>query len=392
MKCLSIIGLSIFLIVKSINAQQYIWTQKTSLPSSYRNYPSAFATDSFGYLGIGNSAGVMLKDFWKYDPHLNIWTQIADFAGAARFGAGSFAINGKGYVGMGWVTNTGNAVTDFYEYSPYINQWTLKANSSFPVYTMISFVIGTNGYIGTGYYPYTNIMKFYNVNTDTWTSNNPFFGTARQSAVGFSIGNHGYITTGSDGTSMMNDLWEYDPITDSWTQKSNFPGSSRYGAVGFVINNTGIVGTGGDGINFFTDFYSFNPANNQWDTVASLPFLGRRHGSGFSIGNKGYISCGLSAIGEMNDLWELSEVTSIAEATPLKPQVYFNQSAQVLHVSGLKNKPTTLTVTSMTGQIVLHQVCTKENMQLPLALAKGVYSYSLAGDEEQTSGKFEIVH
>ncbi|HMW11459.1 MAG TPA: T9SS type A sorting domain-containing protein, partial [Bacteroidia bacterium] len=93
-----------------------------------------------------------------------------------------------------------------------------------------------------------------------------------------------------------------------------------------------------------------------------------------------------------NDLWELSEVTSIAEATPSKPQVYFNQSAQVLHVSGLKNKPTTLTITSMTGQIVLHQVCTKENMQLPLALAKGVYSYSLAGNEEQTSGKFEIMH
>jgi len=390
MKCLSIIGLSILLIVKSITAQQYVWTQKTSLPSSYRNYPSAFATDSFGYLGIGNSAGVMLKDFWKYDPLLNIWTQIADFAGSARFGAGSFAINGKGYVGMGWVTNSGNAVTDFYEYSPSINQWTLKANSNFPVYTMISFVIGNYGYIGTGYYPYTNVMKFYNVNTDSWTSINPFFGTARQSAVGFSIGNRGYITTGSDGTS-MNDLWEYDPITDSWTQKSNFPGSARYGAVGFVINNTGIVGSGGDGINFFTDFYSFNPANNQWDTVASLPFLGRRHGSGFSIGNKGYISCGLSAIGEMNDLWELSEVTAMPEVAVVQPKVYFNKSNKTLTVTGLPNKRLTLKVFSLSGQLVFNQVFQSDNLQIPLHLNSGIYSYSIEGVGKILSGKFELL-
>jgi hypothetical protein len=81
----------------------------------------------------------------------------------------------------------------------------------------------------------------------------------------------------------------------------------------------------------------------------------------------------------------LSEVTSIAEATPSKPQVYFNQSAQVVHVSGLKNKPTTLTITSMTGQVVLHQVCNKENMQLPLALAKGVYNCTI---EEKQQDNF----
>ena len=58
----------------------------------------------------------------------------------------------------------------------------------------------------------------------------------RRHAVGFSIGNKGYVGTGYDNNiNYHNDFWEYDPATDTWTQKANFGGGARYGAVGFSI-------------------------------------------------------------------------------------------------------------------------------------------------------------
>ena len=46
---------------------------------------------------------------------------------------------------------------------------------------------------------------------NTWTQKADFGGTARNAAVGFSIGSKGYIGTGYDG-SYCKDFWEYDPL------------------------------------------------------------------------------------------------------------------------------------------------------------------------------------
>ena len=78
----------------------------------------------------------------------------------------------------------------------------------------------------------------------TWTPKADFGGTGRWGAVGFSIGNKGYIGTGWDNGPHQ-DFWEYNPSTDAWTQKANFGGTARYGAVGFSIGNKGYIGTGG---------------------------------------------------------------------------------------------------------------------------------------------------
>ena len=48
--------------------------------------------------------------------------------------------------------------------------------------------------------------------TMSWTKKAAFGGTAREYAVGFSIGNKGYIGTGQDqGGVNKNDFWEYTP-------------------------------------------------------------------------------------------------------------------------------------------------------------------------------------
>ncbi|MEO5674560.1 MAG: kelch repeat-containing protein, partial [Chitinophagales bacterium] len=64
---------------------------------------------------------------------------------------------------------------------------------------------------------------------DTWVQKSDFGynasnvpePSARNSAVGFSIGNKGYLGTGEDG-GPKKDFWEYDPDANTWTQKADF--------------------------------------------------------------------------------------------------------------------------------------------------------------------------
>ncbi|GAB3517401.1 Kelch repeat-containing protein [Emticicia fontis] len=145
--------------------------------------------------------------------------------------------------------------------------------------------------------------------SDDWVKKGDFGGTARQGAVGFSIGSKGYIGTGGASTSpTMSDFWEYDPTTDVWTQKANFGGGVRRSAVGFSIGNKGYVGTGsGTGSVARDDFWEYNPATNTWTQKANVGGGTRTDGVGFSIGNKGYIGTGVNK----EDFWEYDTTANV---------------------------------------------------------------------------------
>src|SRR5436190_787996 len=98
----------------------------------------------------------------------------------------------------------------------------------------------------------------------TWTKKADFGGGARSGAVGFSIGNKGYIGTGGD-----KDFWEYDPASNTWMQKADFGGTARGGAVGFSIDGKGYIGTGSIGVNSYKkDFWEYDPVTNVWSQKA----------------------------------------------------------------------------------------------------------------------------
>ena len=40
------------------------------------------------------------------------------------------------------------------------------------------------------------------------------------------------------------DFWEYDPVLNTWTQKADFGGAARGDAVGFSIGDKGYIGHG----------------------------------------------------------------------------------------------------------------------------------------------------
>ncbi len=180
----------------------------------------------------------------------------------------------------------------------------------------VGFSIGDKGYIGTGtHYPdtYKDFWE-YNPLTNTWTQKADVGTEPRQWATGFSIGNKGYIGTGYGDGNVAKDFWEYDPATNVWTQKSNFGGAARRVAVGFSIGNKGYIATGIKDqccIIFTKDLWEYDPIDDSWTKKADFGGTKRLDAVGFSIGSKGYVGLGIDCdiCGGRDDFWEYDPVT-----------------------------------------------------------------------------------
>lgn len=239
------------------------------------------------------------------------WSQKADFAGSSnRSMAVGFSIGNKGYVGTGSESvfcvpiSCEKDYNDFWEYDPTKNFWTRKAFFGGETRIQaVGFSIGDKGYIGTGGRSgYKKDFWEYNPANDTWSRKADFPGYGRWAAVGFSIGNKGYIGLGLNGTTNFIDFWEYDPLTDVWTKKADFPGIARSGVVFFSIGNKGYVGLGLSAVQL-NDFWEYDPVSNTWKQIADFPGSSRQGAKGFSIGSKGYIVAG-HWNSYLKDLWQ----------------------------------------------------------------------------------------
>jgi N-acetylneuraminic acid mutarotase len=295
------------------------WVQKTDVGGTARVFAVAFSIGGKGYIVTGCSRTTCYKDTWEYDPVSDLWTQRADFGGSGRPYATGFSIGSKGYLGTG---TTGFA-KDFYEYDSVANKWTQKADfGGLRRSGALGFAIGSKGYIGMGGTYNGSTYAFgskefweYDPATDSWVQKADFSGLARSGAVGFSIGNKGYVGMGntiSGGTQVTyTDFWEYDPATNIWTRKAD--GKARMRPVCFSIGNKGYVGLG---FNNEKDFWEYDPAAGPndndgipigaWTRKTDFVGIGRDGAVGFSVGNKGYAGtgCGNGSNIYYKDIWE----------------------------------------------------------------------------------------
>ena len=280
------------------------WVQKADFGAGNRYDAVGFSIGNKGYIGTGIN---FTKDFWEYNSTTNIWTQKANFGGIARQYAVGFSIGTKGYIGTG---SNGYLQRDFWEYNPTTNLWIQKANfGGANRLGAVGFSIGSKGYIGTGLVNGDYAKDFWEYTPGpglmggTWLQKADFGGTSRVVATGFSIGNKGYIGTGSNGATRLKDFWEYNPTTNAWTQKADFGGTARQCAVGFSIGDKGYIGTGYNET-YFKDFWEYNPTTNSWIKKADFGGHARDGAVGFSIGNKGYIGTGINYSTTYKDFWE----------------------------------------------------------------------------------------
>jgi len=68
-----------------------------------------------------------------------------------------------------------------------------------------------------------------------------------------------YLTLGSS-SSLLNTTWQYNPTTDLWDQYTDFEGTTRTEAVGFGIGNYGYVTTGRSNSYYLDDIWKFDPS------------------------------------------------------------------------------------------------------------------------------------
>lgn len=267
-------------------------------------------------LSVGRFEGTTIDNF-QYLTLTGKWTQMAAFPGSMRIGAIGFTINGKGYlVGGSTLPSSGNATyeTDTWEYDPATNHWTKKAD--FPgtarAYA-VGFAIGNKGYLGTGIDQQAQSLNDfweYDPATDTWTQKSDFPGEAREDAAGFSIGNTGYLGSGENlSATPFKDFWKYDATSDTWTQVADFPGNAKYAQTAFSINNMGYVGLGGAEYVYSNEFWQYNPSTNTWTQKADFPGKGRIFSTCFVIDNKAFIGPGLTQGYKVTDHWQYDPAT-----------------------------------------------------------------------------------
>ncbi|MEI6815060.1 MAG: kelch repeat-containing protein [Bacteroidota bacterium] len=245
------------------------WTQKADFAGVARYSTAQFVIGTKAYVGMGWDHSNYFNDFWEYDQTTNIWTQRASLTIINRTSPIGFSIGNKGYIGLG-LSDYYGMMNDFWEYDPTTDVWTQRANfGGTGRAAAISFVIDSIAYVGSGTdgYPNINVVSDfwkYDVTTNAWTQI-ANFPSPRQEMATFTINHKGYVGTGADNNyNGINDFFEYNPGTNQWTQIASYPGpNGTHCAMGFSIGNTGFVGTGAMDLSALTNqFWAFYVSPN----------------------------------------------------------------------------------------------------------------------------------
>lgn len=199
------------------------WATKTPLPSDARYGSHGFAIGQHGYVGggnIGSASGPFLTDMWRYNSSNDTWTSIPGIPGSARYGATSWAINGKGYVQGGCLTSS-SFTTQLWEFDPAELTWTsrLPRPGDGLSYTMVmTFPYSAVVACGKDDNDYNNYQAFdYNPAANLWAAIPNYPGQSGWSGASFGIGDR---TFGGLGARIIpqwqyfNDFWELVKVDD----------------------------------------------------------------------------------------------------------------------------------------------------------------------------------
>jgi len=296
------------MITSNSNAQNG-WIQKQNGPA--KNRAGSFVIGDYAYYGAGNNTnGTPETNTWyRYDLVNDSWTQIASMPQGMQ-ALESFAINGKGYAGVGWYSGYSTAL--FYEYDPVSNGWTQKA--SYPTNTVHdagNFVLNGEGYIFGGAVPYSNAVQVisnkYIPSNNTWNSVASLPIGMRQ-GVGFVLNNTARVLNGESPAGVpFNSGFTYNQQNNSWSTFNNQGGLTyRYNiatkdSLAFIIK----AKYGNFGSNDY-EFWNYNDNSQVWSQLPDRPFIGPA--SAFlNINNR------LIAILPDGQVWEYNGVMSTSE-------------------------------------------------------------------------------
>ncbi len=270
------------------------------------------------------------------------WKDIGSFEGVQRSNAVTFTIGSNVYVSSG-VDKKLEYLNDLWVMDPGTLAWTQKASigvvdgeQALPRGYAVGFAVGNAGYVGLGWTAssegrsrYLRDFWKFDPASNSWTKMSDFGGSGRQSAVAFVVNDRAYVGTGDDGNHLK-DFWRYEAASDSWTQITSIGGSKRLGASAFVVGNNAYVVCGENNGTAVNDFWMFNGADESWvekrrianvstDAYDDEYNVARAYAASFVLDGKAYVTCGESGGSMRNDTWEYDPAADLwEEKTPFE--------------------------------------------------------------------------
>jgi N-acetylneuraminic acid mutarotase len=268
----------------------------------------------FCFLMFGKSSGVCAQTL-QWTSKANLPLVSPPVIGGSN--AMCFAINGKIYVGGGYIASFTNS-REFYEYDTMTNAWTQKADlpGGLNRSAGVAFAAGGKGYIGLGAENYLDIsggailkadMWEYNPALDTWITKAPLPDSGRANASCFVINSKAYVVGGeiTAGGFTTADVWEYDPATNSWNAKAPFPAGTVKNAFAFSLGTgtevRGYISCGSVNSAGSVKTYAYDAVSNSWAVKADYPGSKVRAGMAFTMNGKAYCGAGLLSFTEYTD-------------------------------------------------------------------------------------------
>lgn len=289
------------------------WVESSTFDGNSRSGAVSFTIGDKGYLVTGYDGDDYLSDTWEYNSEDDYWVRKADFPGTARSGAVGFTINGKGYLGTGYNGDNGeDELSDFWEYDPTTDTWTQKADFAGTArYGAIGFAINGNGYVGTGYdgSQQKDFYK-YDATTDSWEQAVGFGGEKRQDASVFVINEVAYIGLGIHNGAYEEDFYSFDGT--NWTRLTDLDDDDDddddyeillSGGVAFSLNGKGYVATGVSS-SIASEVFEYTPSTDTWEEVPDFEGTSRQDASSFTFDDKAYVLMGRSGSYYFDDVWE----------------------------------------------------------------------------------------
>lgn len=254
------------------NPADNTWTKKADFPGLARVKAVAASINGKAYVGLGfdpikglfnNSA--YLNDWWMYNPETNKWTEMSSYPGNGRISCMNFILDGLIYIGAGYEGL--NFTSELYAYNPETNSWTRKNNIIGKARSgSVACSNGEKAFFGTGFTAFDeNDWYEYNSESDTWKKRRSMPDSGRENGVALSVGNRFFVSTGRNfggeltGGNIKSDILEYNPEKNTWHKRGNIPSGERENAISFVIDNKAYIGFGENDTTVINDLWCFEP-------------------------------------------------------------------------------------------------------------------------------------
>jgi N-acetylneuraminic acid mutarotase len=393
----------LFFPVVANSQTENFWVKKNDFGGLKRERSVAFSIGNYGYVSAGvDTAENVLNDLWQYDPLADTWSQKANLPGSVRRDAIAFAIGDKGYVGTG-INNdealAGIILKDFWEYNPSTNMWTQKAdypgNAGMGVYMATGFSVDSKGYlccgkIGPSYY--SSELWEYKPSIDQWTQRSSFPGGVRYQLSSFSIGYYGYVGLGADQNTFRKDFWKYNAGNNQWSPIANLPGSERGGACTFNLGNRGFVCMGNNG-GILGDLWEYNPISNQWSVRASYGGSERKNAIAFTAYGKAYVGTGKGYSGKKAGMEEYTPYANVGlnETNLISISVYPNPTMSVLNLSS-ESILSEVSLYSADGRRVIFEKPNTDHFSIDMnQQPTGIYILTVSNDQGKVISTEKII-